>query len=212
MYNNSVLLDDQQVTFFWTLSKDSISIAARGEKKSGYLAIGFGREMLNSYAYVGWFDEDGKGRVNTYWIDGRDASGLHPTNENLTYVSVSCQGLLLPGGILSARYLKHVKDDKWFQLHVYLQYSGLAIIFLGFLFAVAELQGVEWKHLGDKYVIYLEYHERKRRHERIFGNSNWVLGDGEDEDIDLLSPSGIASQMESHSSEKMEVQLEPMSR
>ncbi|GAA0157570.1 hypothetical protein LIER_38480 [Lithospermum erythrorhizon] len=392
MYNNSVLLDDQQVTFFWTLSKDTISIAARGEKKSGYLAIGFGREMLNSYAYVGWFDESGKGRVSTYWIDGRDASSIHPTHENLTYVrcksengiitleftrplNPSCKrdekpecnniidpttplkiiwamgakwsedhlsesnmhsvtssrpirvmlihgsseaeedlrpvlavhgfmmflswGLLLPGGILSARYLKHVKGDKWFQLHVYLQYSGLAIIFLGFLFAVAELQGflfsslhvkfgylaillgvtqpvnayfrpkksasgeemsskrLLWeythiivgrcsiivgvaalitgmKHLGEKYdskdvhgltyaliswivfgiftVIYLEYRERKRRREIVFAKSSWVLGDGEDEDIDLLSPSRMASQMASHSSERMEVQLEPVSR
>ncbi|KAK1394629.1 hypothetical protein POM88_013685 [Heracleum sosnowskyi] len=55
MYNNSVVLDDQQVTLFWTLSETSISVAARGEKKSGYLAIGYGSEMVNSYAYVvGW--------------------------------------------------------------------------------------------------------------------------------------------------------------
>ncbi|KAI3737975.1 hypothetical protein L2E82_27993 [Cichorium intybus] len=86
MYNNSVLLDDQQVTFFWTLSKKSISIAARGEKKSGYLAIGFGEKMINSFAYVGWMDGNGTGHVNTYWIDGKNAKNLHPTNENLTYV------------------------------------------------------------------------------------------------------------------------------
>ncbi|KAL0297064.1 UNVERIFIED_CONTAM: cytochrome, DM13 and DOMON domain-containing protein [Sesamum radiatum] len=224
MYNNSVSLDDQQVMLFWTLSENSISIAARGEKKSGYLAIGFGRGMANSYAYVGWVDDSGKGRVNTYWIDGRDASNVHPTKENLTYVrcksengiitleftrplNPSCDpdgrpecnnivdpstplkviwamgaqwsddhlsvgnmhfitskrpmsvllmrgsaeaeedlqpvlgvhgfmmflawGILLPGGILAARYLKHVKDDNWFRIHVYLQYSGLAIVFLG---------------------------------------------------------------------------------
>ncbi|KAJ0984291.1 hypothetical protein J5N97_002647 [Dioscorea zingiberensis] len=232
MYNNSVLLDDQQVTLFWTLSKDSISVAARGEKKSGYLAIGFGSGMVNSFAYVGWVDESGKGRVNTYWIDGKDAMSVHPTSENLTYVrcksengiitfeftrplSPSCTGrkeckniidpttplrviwamgaqwsehslsernmhsvtsnrpvrvllmrgsaeaeqdlrpvlavhgfmmfvawgILLPGGILAARYLKHVKGDGWFQLHVYMQYSGIAIIFLGILFAAAELRG-----------------------------------------------------------------------
>ncbi|KDP33531.1 hypothetical protein JCGZ_07102 [Jatropha curcas] len=234
MYNNSVVLDDQQVTFFWTLSEDSISIAARGEKKSGYIAIGFGSGMVNSYAYVGWVDESSKGHVNTYWIDGKDASNVHPTNESLTNVRCksengiitlefirplkpSCSqndrpeckniidptsplkviwamgtkwsdghlsernmhsvtshrpvrvlllrgfgeaeqdlqpvlavhgfmmflawGILLPGGILAARYLKHVKGDGWYRIHVYLQYSGLAIILLGFLFAVAELQG-----------------------------------------------------------------------
>lgn len=234
MYNNSVLLDDQQVTFFWTLSKDSISIAARGEKKSGYVAIGFGTRMVNSYAYVGWIDDIGVGHVNSFWIDGRDAPSVHPTNENLTDIrcksengiitfeftrplkpcshndQVECKniidpttplkviwalgtkwsdenlneknmhfetshrpiqvflmrgsaeaeedlrpvlavhgfmmflawGILLPGGIMAARYLKHVKGDSWYQTHVYLQYSGLAILLLGLLFAVAELRGL----------------------------------------------------------------------
>ncbi|KAJ6383053.1 hypothetical protein OIU77_031475 [Salix suchowensis] len=228
MYNNSVLLDDQQVTFFWTLSKDSISIAARGEKKSGYIAIGFGTGM-------GWVDDTGKGHVSSYWIDGRDASRVHPTNENLTNTRcksengiitfefirplkpcsynnrVECKniidpttplkviwalgtkwsdehlneknmhsetshrpirvllmggsakaeqdlrpvlavhgfmmflswGILLPGGILAARYLKHVKGG-WlvYQIHVSLQCSGLLILLLGLLFAVAELRGL----------------------------------------------------------------------
>ncbi|KAL0372315.1 UNVERIFIED_CONTAM: cytochrome, DM13 and DOMON domain-containing protein [Sesamum calycinum] len=361
MYNNSVSLDDQQVMLFWTLSENSISIAARGEKKSGYLAIGFGRGMANSYAYVGWVDDSGKGRVNTYWIDGRDASNVHPTKENLTYVrcksengiitleftrplNPSCDpdgrpecnnivdpstplkviwameaeedlqpvlgvhgfmmflawGILLPGGILAARYLKHVKDDNWFRIHVYLQYSGLAIVFLGFLFAVAELRGLTFdsvhvkfgmlaillavaqpvnaylrpkkpanredtckkrliweythiiigrsaivvgvaalisgmKHLGERYrdenahglswalivwlsigaltVMYLEYGEMKRRRGRILGRSNWVLGNGEEEeDVDLLSPSRVMTDKESQSSRRMEVQLEPLNR
>ncbi|TYI58231.1 hypothetical protein E1A91_D11G340800v1 [Gossypium mustelinum] len=234
MYNNSVLLDDQQVTFFWTLSEDSITIAARGVKKSGYLAIGFGNGMVNSYAYVGWIGDTGKGHLNTYWIDGKRPLNIHPTNENLTHVRCrsedgiitleftrplkpSCNqndkpecknivdpttplkviwaigskwtddhlseknmhtvtsqrpvqvllirgsseaeqglqpvlavhgfmmflswGILIPGGILAARYLKHVKGDGWYQIHIYLQYSGLAIILLGVLFAVAELRG-----------------------------------------------------------------------
>ncbi|KAL1145949.1 hypothetical protein V6Z11_A11G335900 [Gossypium hirsutum] len=59
------------VTFFWTLSEDSITIAAHGVKKSGYLAIGFGSGMVNSYAYVGWIGDTGKGHLNTYWIDGK---------------------------------------------------------------------------------------------------------------------------------------------
>ncbi|KAL6603072.1 hypothetical protein ACP70R_043433 [Stipagrostis hirtigluma subsp. patula] len=236
MYNNSVLLDDQQVTFFWTLSDDSINIAARGEKKSGYLAIGFGSTMVNSYAYVGWIDGNGTGHVNSYWIDGKDGMSVHETHENLTYkrcrsekgaiifeftrpLSPSCSGrvecknlidpttplkviwamgaqwssgplslknmhsvtsnrpvrilllsglaeavedlrpvlavhgfmmfvawgILLPGGIMAARYLKHVKGDLWFQAHTCLQYSGLAVMFMGVLFAVAELRGFSFK-------------------------------------------------------------------
>lgn len=208
-------------------------------------------------------------------------------------------GILLPGGILAARYLKHVKGDGWFQIHVYLQYSGLAIVFLGFLFAVAELRGLSFsslhvkfgmlaivlciaqpvnaylrpkkpvageevsskrrlweyihvivgrgaivvgvaalitgmKHLGERYddedvhrlmwalilwflvgaltVMYLEYRERKRRRDRISGRSNWVLGSGEEEDIDLLSPSQAMAEKDSRSSDRMEVQLEPISR
>ncbi|KAK9280570.1 hypothetical protein L1049_014263 [Liquidambar formosana] len=393
MYNNSVVLDDQQVTLFWTLSEHSISIAARGEKKSGYLAIGLGSGMVNSYAYVAWIDDNGQGRVNSYWIDGKDASNVHLTNENLTYVRCksengimtfeftrplkpSCSrgerpecnniidpttplrviwamgaswsgdrlsernmhsvtssrpvrvmlmrgsaeaeedlrpvlavhgfmmflawGILLPGGVLAARYLKHVKGDGWYQIHVYLQYSGLAIVLLGFLFAVAELRGfylssvhvkfgitaiflacvqpvnaylrpkkpangeegssrrLLWeylhiilgrgailvgiaalisgmKHLGDRYggenvdglnwalivwfligaliVLYLEYCEKKRRRDRSFGRSSWVLGNVEEDDsIDLLSPSRTFAGKESHPSDRMEVQLEPLSR
>ncbi|GAB2284957.1 hypothetical protein Dimus_019412 [Dionaea muscipula] len=244
MYSNSVVLDGQLVTFFWTLSQNSISIAARGEKKSGYLAVGFGSGMVNSFVYVGWFDEDGKGHINTYWIDGRDASRLHATNENLTYVRCksengiitleftrplkpSCSqgerrecsniidpttplkliwamgakwsndhlsehnmhsstssrpirvmltsgtaeaeqdlrpvlgihgimmflawGILLPGGVLAARFLKHLKGDGWYRIHVYLQYSGLSIVLLGFLFAVAELRGLYVSSLHVKF-------------------------------------------------------------
>ncbi|XP_076911249.1 cytochrome b561, DM13 and DOMON domain-containing protein At5g54830-like [Bidens hawaiensis] len=242
MYKNSVLLDDQQVNFFWTLSDKSISIAARGEKKSGYLAIGFGSEMENSFAYVGWVDVNGTGRVNTYWIDGMNAQSLHPTKENLTYVRcksengvitleftrpldpgcnrkerIECNniiepttplkviwamgakwssdhltesnmhsvksnkpvrvslirgsaeaeedirpvlavhgfmmflawGMFLPGGILAARFTKHLPGDIWFKVHVYLQYAGLVITFLGILFAVAELHGF---YLGSLHV------------------------------------------------------------
>ncbi|XP_028758837.1 cytochrome b561, DM13 and DOMON domain-containing protein At5g54830-like isoform X1 [Neltuma alba] len=246
MYNSSVVLDDQQVTFFWTLAKDTISIAARAEKKSGYLAIGFGTGMVNSYAYVGWIDENAVGRVNTYWIDGKDASRIHQTNENLTYVRCktengiitleftrplkpSCNqgnrpeckniidpttplhvvwamgaswdyehlsernmhsltssrpirvllmrgsaeaeqdllpvlavhgfmmflawGILLPGGILAARYAKHLKGDLWYRIHTYMQYSGLAIILLALLFAVGELQGFYVSSLHVKFGI-----------------------------------------------------------
>ncbi|TYG47585.1 hypothetical protein ES288_D11G351100v1 [Gossypium darwinii] len=233
MYNTSVLLDDQ-VTFFWTLSEESITIAARSVNKSGYLAIGFGNGMVNSYAYVGWIGDTGKGHLNTYCIDRKHPLNIHPTNKNLTHIRCrsedgiitleftrplkpSCNqndkpecknivdpttplkviwamgskwtdehlseknmhtvtsqrpvqvllirgsseaeqglqpvkavhgfmlflswGILIPGGILAARYLKHVKGDGWYQIHIYLQYSGLAIILLGVLFAVTELRG-----------------------------------------------------------------------
>lgn len=83
-YNHTVLLDDDQVAFFWTLHPDSISIAARSKKtSSGYLAIAIGDGMVNSHAYVGWTDADGNGRVSTYWIDGKDVSRVHPTGEKL---------------------------------------------------------------------------------------------------------------------------------
>jgi hypothetical protein len=236
MYNNSVLLDDQQVTFFWTLSGDSINIAARGEKKSGYLAIGFGSAMVNSYAYVGWVDGNGKGHVKSYWIDGKDGMSVHETHENVTHkrcrsdngviifeftrpLTPSCSGrveckniidpttplkviwamgaqwspgplslknmhsdtsnrpirilllsglaeavedlrpvlavhgfmmfvawaIFLPGGIMAARYLKHLKGNLWFQAHTYLQYSSIAVMLLGVLFAFAELRGLSFK-------------------------------------------------------------------
>jgi hypothetical protein len=48
--------------------------------------------------------------------------------------------VLFPGGVLAARYMKHLKDDGWYQIHVYAQYSGAAVMFLGVLFAVAEIK------------------------------------------------------------------------
>jgi hypothetical protein len=59
-------------------------------------------------------------------------------------------GMLLPGGIVAARYLKHAKGDLWFQAHTYLQYSGLSVMFLGVLFAVAELRGFSFKSTHAK--------------------------------------------------------------
>jgi hypothetical protein len=50
-------------------------------------------------------------------------------------------GILLPGGILAASYLKSMKGDGWYQIHVYLQYSRIAIMFFGDLFAATELRG-----------------------------------------------------------------------
>ncbi|TYG96538.1 hypothetical protein ES288_A11G358500v1 [Gossypium darwinii] len=196
-------------------NNNSITIAAHGVKKSGYLAIGFGSGMVNSYAYVGWIGDTGKGHLNTYWIDGKHgiitleftrllkpscnqndkpecknivdpttplkviwAMGSKWTDEHLSeknmhtvtsqrpvqvllirgsseaeqglqpvlavhgFMMFLAWGILIPGGILAARYLKHVNGDGWYQIHIYLQYSGLAIILLGVLFAVAELRGV----------------------------------------------------------------------
>ena len=209
MYNNSVFLDDQQVTLFWTLSTTSISFAVRGEHKSGYIAIGLGAGMVNSFAYVGWVDGIVNGSVSSYCINGKDSLSVHPTRENLLDVRcksengiitfeftrpldpgcsgrVECKniidpslplkivwatgalwseerlsnrninsqtsnwavlvhlmrgaveadqalhpilvvhgfmmflawGIMIPRGILAAIYLKHLKGDGWFQIHV----------------------------------------------------------------------------------------------
>ncbi|MCO5567782.1 hypothetical protein L7F22_021478 [Adiantum nelumboides] len=230
MYNSSAFLADQKVMLYWMLTEVGISFAVRSVPKSGYIAIGFGETMVNTFAYVGWLEND-TCKVGTYWIDGRDSGSIHRTRENLTdvqcaqlngmltfqfsrpldphctdrqecrnvidpsiplkvvwalgthwkadqltdsnmhssksskYMSVYLTrgvaeaeqelrpvlavhgfimflawALLFPGGVLAARYLRHLKDDGWFQIHVYSQYSGLAIMFLGVLFAVAELR------------------------------------------------------------------------
>ncbi|KAL8238075.1 hypothetical protein R6Q59_019156 [Mikania micrantha] len=306
MYKNSVLLDDQQVNFFWTLSvsEKSISIAARGEKKSGYLAIGFGSEMEKSFAYVGWVDLNGTGRVNTYWIDGMNAQSLHPTSENLTYVRCKSEngvitleftrpldpncnrkeriefksnkpvrvslirgsaeaeedlrpvlavhgfmmflawGMFLPAGILAARYTKHLPGDIWFKpINAYFRPKkpetenpstkrviweyihtniGRCSIFVGISALITGM-----KHLGERYndentlgltwalivwvslgaltVVYLEF--IKRRRQGMIPRGNWVLGNGEDEDADLLSSNGNHRENGSVTSE---IQLEPV--
>lgn len=244
MYNSSVLLDDQQVTLFWTLSETSISFAVRGEHKSGYIAIGLGAGMVNSFAYVGWVDGMGGGNVSSYWINGRESSNVHPTGEKLSDVRCKSEngiitfeftrlldpgcskgqecknvidpssplkvvwatgalwseehlsdrnmhsqtssravvvhlmrgaaeadqtllpvlavhgfmmflawGIMLPGGVLAARYLKHIKGDGWFQIHVYLQYSGISVMLLGLLFAAAELRGFHIESLHVKFGV-----------------------------------------------------------
>lgn len=240
MYNSSALLADQKVMLYWMLTESGISFAVRGVPKSGYVAIGFGETMVNTFAYIGWLEND-VCKVGTYWIDSRDPDGIHPTKEDLTDVQCSqqngmltfqfsrpldprCTGhqecrnvidpsiplkvvwalgtqwkadqltnrnmhssrsskymsvdltrgvaeaeqelrpvlavhgfimflawaLLFPGGVLAARYLKHLKDDGWFQIHVYSQYSGIAVMFLGVLFAVAEIREFRWGSLHVK--------------------------------------------------------------
>jgi DOMON domain/Eukaryotic cytochrome b561 len=242
LYNNSVLLDDRQVTFYWTLSNSSISLAAQSARKSNYLAIGFGETMKNSYAYVSWTEKHGKCHVRSYWISGRDASNVFLTSEKLT--DVQCQlnngiisfqlnrplvpsctgriecdniidptkplsviwamgrewsgthlteknmhfamsdrpepvfllsglakeerdlaiilavhgffmfvswGILLPGGILSARFLKHANGDLWFKSHQYLQYSGLGIAFIALIVASIGLGGTDFSSSHVKF-------------------------------------------------------------
>lgn len=46
---------------------------------------------------------------------------------------------------MAVRYLKHLEGDVWFQAHTYLQYSGIVVMLLGVLFAVAELRGLSFK-------------------------------------------------------------------
>eukprot|EP00850_Spirogloea_muscicola_P018145 SM000163S02313 [mRNA] locus=s163:117559:130545:+ [translate_table: standard] len=56
-------------------------------------------------------------------------------------------GLLLPFGMLAARYIK--KGD-WLQIHMYTQYSGMAVMALGLLFAMGELKGFDFKSLHSR--------------------------------------------------------------
>jgi O-antigen/teichoic acid export membrane protein len=46
-------------------------------------------------------------------------------------------GLLLPLGVLSARFLRHRKDALWFKLHRVLQVCGLVLALAGFAVALA---------------------------------------------------------------------------
>ena len=48
--------------------------------------------MVNSYAYVGWVDEEGVGQVHSYYIDAKGAAGVHPSTEDLTLVKTAVQG------------------------------------------------------------------------------------------------------------------------
>lgn len=90
-YNNSAILDDKKVIFFWSLHNTSISIAAQSNRRSGYLALGFGDSMINSLVYVAWFDSVDEGRISSYWIDGKTLSSIHPVFENLT--DVECRSV-----------------------------------------------------------------------------------------------------------------------
>eukprot|EP00271_Cylindrocystis_brebissonii_P019737 TRINITY_DN6184_c0_g1_i1.p1 TRINITY_DN6184_c0_g1~~TRINITY_DN6184_c0_g1_i1.p1 ORF type:complete len:1113 (+),score=201.56 TRINITY_DN6184_c0_g1_i1:171-3509(+) len=236
MYSNSVALAGEKVTLFWTISGSNISFAARGEQPSGYVAVAFGSGMVNSFAYVGWIDEAGVGQLASYYIDSRDASGVHPSSDEFTMTKatqedggkltfewtrplkptkcgIRCSvidpaalfkvvwsmgatwtavnlshynmhssmsaaptlinlttgiseietlepvfavhgfmmfiawGILMPLGVLSARYLRH---QDWFRIHVYSQCSGIAIMVLGLLFAVGELQGFDFSSAHSK--------------------------------------------------------------
>lgn len=71
---------------------------------------------------------------------------------------------------------------------------------------------IVWFLIGALIVVYLEFREKQRRRERIFGRSNWVLGNLEEDDsTDLLSPTrDHAEKSLQHGT--MEVQLEPLNR
>ncbi|GJM99512.1 hypothetical protein PR202_ga16617 [Eleusine coracana subsp. coracana] len=240
MYNNSVLLDDQQVTLFWTLSPDSqsISIAARGEKKSGYLAIGFGSGMVHSYTYVGWVGNDGVGRVKSYWIDGKSAAAeLRGFSVSSVHVKFGVLALLLAvSQPLNAKFRPSRPANGevpsrnrilWEYLHVI---TGRLGIVVGI---VALFTGM--KHLGHRYdsenveeltwalmlwvlsviviVLSLEYKEVKRRISERSISGHWVLGNSEEDDsVELLHPDGTARNSGSSTSGVMEVQLEPLNR
>jgi uncharacterized sodium:solute symporter family permease YidK len=101
--------------------------------------------------------------------------------------------------------------------------AGIAALFsgmkhLGDRYGGANAHGLNWALMvwilvGALIVMYLEFREKRRRRDRIFGRSNWVLGNiDEDDSLDLLSPNGTLAQKESQQSGRMEVQLEPLSR
>jgi uncharacterized membrane protein len=46
---------------------------------------------------------------------------LHPILVVHGFMMFLAWGIFLLGGVLATRYLKHVKEDGWFQIHVYLQ-------------------------------------------------------------------------------------------
>nr|CAB3454211.1 unnamed protein product [Digitaria exilis] len=200
MYNSSVLLDDQQVTLFWSLSQDSISIAARGEKKSGYLAIGFGSGMVNSYTYVAWVGDDGVGRVKSYWIDGKSAAaelrGFFVTSVHVKFGVVALLLAILQPLNAKFRPSKPAHGEVpsqnrilWEYLHVI---TGRSAVIVG---VVALFTGM--KHLGHRYdsenveeltwalmlwvlsviviVLCLEYKEVKRRGSDRSARGHWLL-------------------------------------
>ncbi|KAM0943428.1 putative DOMON domain, cytochrome b561/ferric reductase transmembrane [Dioscorea sansibarensis] len=105
-YNNSALLDDKLVTFFWSLHNTSISIAAHSNRRSGYLALGFGDSMINALVYVAWIDDGDEGRVSRYWIDGKTPSSIHPVFENLT--DVKCRSV---NGIISFEFSQSLNSS-----------------------------------------------------------------------------------------------------
>lgn len=39
--------------------------------------------MVNSFSYVGWVDDKGLPHINAYWMDGKKASSIHSTGEEL---------------------------------------------------------------------------------------------------------------------------------
>ncbi|MGV7343472.1 hypothetical protein PJI17_32760, partial [Mycobacterium kansasii] len=70
---------------------------------------------------------------------------------------------------------------------------------------------IAWFFVGALMVVYLEYRETQRRGRESLGNGNWVLGNSEDDDsVDLLHSNRTYTQRESHPSDRMEVQLEPI--
>ncbi|KAJ3679130.1 hypothetical protein LUZ60_017141 [Juncus effusus] len=244
VYNNSVQLDDNGVSFFYTLSNSSISLAAKSSRKSNYLAVGFGDQMANSYTYVGWIERNSKCHVKSYFISGHEASSIHLTSEDLSNVRcqfsngvisfeltrslvpsckgrIECEneidlkkplmviwamgnewshsglteknkhfamsdkpepvfllpelnkienklkkalffhgflmfvsfGVLFPGGILSARFLKRMNPHLWFKLHLYFQYTGFGIAISSVILAGIAIGGFDFVSFHVKFGI-----------------------------------------------------------
>ncbi|RHN72253.1 hypothetical protein MtrunA17_Chr2g0285691 [Medicago truncatula] len=89
---------------------------------------------------------------------------------------------------------------------------------LGDRYALENVHGLTWAMIiwflvGALSIAYFEYREKQQARDRIFGRGNWVLGNEEDDSIDLLSPTiPLSTNKESQASARMEVQLEPLNR
>ena len=87
----AVLLDGGAVSVSWKLRafEDSATFAVSSFEPSAAVALGFGTRMTFSTAYVGYFDHQHVGHVDSYWISGKAASSVVSTGDALEGVSVS---------------------------------------------------------------------------------------------------------------------------
>lgn len=82
-----------RVRVFWSVSSQdsTLSMGLRVSKEvpqGGYVSVGIGASMAGAASYVGWIDQGGEQRVQGYYMDDYEASGMIPTGEVLEDVTV----------------------------------------------------------------------------------------------------------------------------